>query len=312
MTSIAETPPPAGAQPARRALAVAAILICVIIWALQFAMARLAVLSSLTGGDLATLRFTLAAPLMIAILSVYGWRDGGGVRWSRAFVLTLLAGAPIVLMIYVGLQFAPASHAACLQTGTVAIVSTIIVLARSGGPISLAAPFGLALAVVGLAAVALGGAGALAFSPRVLIGDALFVVSGVCWSCFTVLLMRWQVSPLVATAMVNLLSLAFLPLLFIFFRTGLFDAPWGDIVLHGAFQGLVNACGAFLLWAYAARVLGAVALGMFNPLVPALGALFGGPLLGEWPSPAQWLGILAVAGGLSAIALTQRRPPPIG
>lgn len=298
----------AATQSRRPALALAAIVIVVMIWGLQFVMIRLAVTTSLTATDITTLRYIFALPVMLPILWRYGWRNGSGLGWGKAIILALCGGAPMLMLSNIGLQFAPANHASCLQPGTVAVASTLFLMATSGVRRTWLVPAGLAIAAAGLAGVALGGSGAIGVGPLTPLGDALFIISGILWTLYTILLVRWKASPLVMTALCAVISLLLMPLFIGFLPVRILSAPIGDILMHGLFQGVVNYAIAFLLWAYAARVLGPVRMGYFAPLIPVFGVLYAIPILGEWPAAWQWVGIAGVVGGLTLIALAQRTP----
>ncbi|MBN9062372.1 MAG: hypothetical protein BGP06_05910 [Rhizobiales bacterium 65-9] len=298
----------AAADDRRRRLALAATAIVVSIWGLQFVMIRLAVTTSLTATDVTLLRYIFALPVMIPILWRYGWRNGAGLGWRKAIILTLCGGAPMLMLSNIGLQFAPASHAACLQPGTVAVLSTLFLMMTSATRGTWLIPAGLAISVLGLAIVTLGGANAGAAASLTPLGDALFMASGLLWTIYTVLLVRWKASPLVMTAVSAVASIPLMPLFGLFLPMNILSAPVADLLLHGLFQGVVNYAIAFLLWAYAARVLGAVQMGYVAPLIPVFGVLFAIPILGEWPAHIQWLGIAAAVCGLGLIALAQKTP----
>jgi drug/metabolite transporter (DMT)-like permease len=306
MSSLAAPDADIAAHDRRRALAIAAILTAITVWGMQFVMIRLAVTTSLTPFDITALRYVFAMPAMIPILWMYGWRNGAGLGWRRALVLTVLGGAPMLMLSNFGLLFAPANHASCLQPGTVAVVSTLFLMATAGARRSLLTPLGLVAAVLGLGLVALSRSGVTGVGPLTPLGDLLFVMSGVCWAWYTILLVRWKASPLVMTALCAVMSLAIMPLFLAFMPSRIATAPWSDIILHGVFQGLVNYTFAFLLWAFAAKVLGPVRIGYSAPLIPVFGVLCAIPVLGEWPAPLQWAGVAGVVGGLLAIAWSQR------
>ncbi|MET0605472.1 MAG: DMT family transporter [Beijerinckiaceae bacterium] len=292
----------------RQALAIAALLASVAIWGLQFAMVRIAVTTSVTALDVTLLRYIFAFPIMLPLAWMYIARVGSAIDWKRALIVGSIGGAPVFLVSNFGLQFAPASHASCLQPGTVAVVATSYLLATSGARRTPLMPLGLAVAVAGLAFVALGGAGGAGVGPLTPLGDALFVVSGIFWAAYTILMARWKMPPALMTALSAVLSLLVTPLFIPFMESRLASASWREIILHGAFQGIVSYAIAFLLWSYAAKILGPVRAGFSAPLIPAFGVLIAIPVLGEWPQPLQWVGVAGVALGLLTIALAQLGP----
>ena len=300
-TPLPASPVTGAAQP--RWLAVAAILAAVSVWGLQFVMIRLGIVTDLTGYDLATLRFAVAGPLMLPLFFKFGWRNCAGLGWRDGIMLACLAGLPMGAFSNWGMNFAPANHAACLQPGTVAIVTTIAGTVMAGTGLSPVKIIGLLAAVAGLFAVAFGAPGSVA-GPDAWMGDIVFVLSGLFWALYTIVLARKNASPLASTVAVGVVSMLMVPVLLLFFPSKLSTAPWSAILMHGAFQGILNYTLAFGLWAYSARVLGPVKLGMFAPMIPVFGVLFAMPILHEFPTPVQWAGIAAVIAGLLIINLT--------
>jgi drug/metabolite transporter (DMT)-like permease len=74
--------------------------------------------------------------------------------------------------------------------------------------------------------------------------------------------------------------------------------PPGEFAVQAIFQGIVVTIVAVALYGRAVAVLGASGGAAFGALVPALSALFAIPLLGEWPSASDWLGIALISAGV--------------
>jgi drug/metabolite transporter (DMT)-like permease len=78
----------------------------------------------------------------------------------------------------------------------------------------------------------------------------------------------------------------------------LFNAPWQDVVLQAFVQGLLTAVISLLLYGQAVDILGASRGAAFAALCPAMTALFGIPVVGEWPSTIDWLAIILISIGV--------------
>ena len=90
----------------------------VAIWAGWLVMMRLGVTTSLSAPDLAALRFAVAGPLLLPIVLRRGLAiDRLG--WPGVAAVVIGAGAPVALIVGVGLRFAPAAHAGVLYQGVV-------------------------------------------------------------------------------------------------------------------------------------------------------------------------------------------------
>jgi drug/metabolite transporter (DMT)-like permease len=293
---------------ARVALAVVAGLAAMLLYAGQFVLSRWSIQRTIPLWDLAALRFAAAGLLLLPVVLRHGLAGAAGVGWGRSLVLTLTAGGPYTLIMFAGLSFAPAGHGAVIIPGATPVVSTALVWLWFGErpwPTRLA---GLALVVVGLVLVGwpdiTGAAG-----EQTWVGDLLLGVAGVLWGLFTVLARRWQVDPLRATAMVWVLTLAYLPGYALVAGPRLLEAPRGEVLFQAVYQGVGVAIVALALYSWSIRVLGASFASLFMPLVPVLGMLLAVPVLGEIPAPVQLGGVLAVSIGMGLAAAQPQRGP---
>jgi drug/metabolite transporter (DMT)-like permease len=265
----------------------------------NFASGRHAALAGLAPVDVVALRFAVSALLFAPLLP---WRDIvnlGGIGWARGVALTVLVGAPYIFLTMAGLRLAPATHGALLSPAL-----TII----SGVPLSMLmlherpprrAAIGIPLALVGLVLATNADFAAIRDTWR---GDLMIATTGVAYGLFTVLVRRWRLSPVPAIAVVNLLSAAvWLPPYLVLASSGLLArAPLAELVGQAIYQGAFVGGLGIILYAHAARVLGAAQTAMLPALVPVFGALLAATLLGEHLSLAQGAGILLVVLGLIA------------
>ena len=76
------------------------------------------------------------------------------------------------------------------------------------------------------------------------------------------------------------------------------NARWQDIALQAFVQGLLTAVISFMLYGRAISILGASGGAAFAALAPAMTALLGIPLLGEWPALVDWIAISIISVGV--------------
>jgi drug/metabolite transporter (DMT)-like permease len=278
-------------------LAVAAGVAAALLYAGQFVISRWSFQRTLTPWDLAAVRFMVAGPLLLPIVLRHGMHDAAGIGWRRAVVLATVAGAPYTLLMFAGLTLAPAAHGAIIITGGTPIVSTALALIWFGTRPSPARLAGLLLIVVGLLLVS--GSELVVGGTRVWLGDLTFLVPAVMWGSFGVLTRRWEVDPARGAAVVWVLALAYVPVYLLVFGPRALQAPIGELVIQGIYQGLGVAIAALMLYGFAIRVLGASAASLFMPLVPVFGMLMAVPVLGEVPSAAQVAGMVGVSAGMA-------------
>ena len=297
-------PDPSSISPAQRRLGVLAMLIAVLIYGGNFAFSRHATLNGLTPHDLAALRFGTAGLLMLPLFLRQGFATCAGIGWGRGILIAAMSGVPMVLLMNTGLSLAPAAHAAAIQPGMVTLIGVVgsVVLFRIiPSPVAF---IGIAVVLGGLACI--GVAGTLSGSANVVLGDLCFVAAGSLWGLYPLLLQRWRLGAMTATAVVAVLSLAYLPI-----YAGLLDPrllaadPW-LVAFHAVNQGVLNVILGLWLWGTAVRVLGAAEAQRFPPLIPVAGTLLAVPIVGEWPGPLQAAGVCLIVSGLGLAAFGDR------
>ena len=80
--------------------------------------------------------------------------------------------------------------------------------------------------------------------------------------------------------------------------TRLVQLPLADVAPQIFFQGVVVSIVSLVLYGRAVVILGASGGSAFGALVPALSALLAVPLVREWPSRTDWLGIVLISAGV--------------
>ncbi|MEP9352455.1 EamA family transporter [Xanthobacter sp. KR7-65] len=76
------------------------------------------------------------------------------------------------------------------------------------------------------------------------------------------------------------------------------DAPLSSILFQAFYQGVLATAVSLYLFAKAITLLGASAGAAFGAFVPVMAALLAIPILGEWPSGLDWLGIISATIGV--------------
>lgn len=288
----------------RKRLAALGMLLAVLIYGSNFVISRHAVLNGLTQHDLMALRFAIAGLLLLPVFLRPGLASCGGVGWKRGLWLTLSSGFPMTYLMLTGLTMAPAAHGATIGPGTVTMIGIIGSVVLFGAALTGRLIIGVAGVLAGLACLGIAGsAGASAMTLR---GDLCFLGVGLLWGFYPLLIQLWRVDGLVATAIVSVLSLVYLPIYFLFYFRGFDVAPWWVLALHGVNQGVLNVIVGLWVWGWAAHVLGPSVVGRFPPLIPVTGTLLAIPVLGEIPSSLQLAGIVLIIGGL--FVASWRRP----
>jgi drug/metabolite transporter (DMT)-like permease len=272
----------------------------VCIWAAFIVVSRLGVSTSLTPWDVAAIRSTVAG----ALLFPYVIRKGFALQrlgWIGIGAIILGCGAPMVLLVNTGLLFAPAAHGGALFPGVMPLMVAILAAAILNEAFTAQKAVGLALIVLGAFGIVWitgGGVGTMQN-----IGHALFLAAGFVWACYTVAMRRARLDGLHAAAIAGVGSLLlYLPIYALVAGTSVFKASWFDIALQAIVQGVLTAIVALLLYGRMVSLLGATSGAAFVALTPAMTALMGIPILGEWPSVIDWIAIATISMGVYAVS----------
>ena len=130
-------------------------------------------------------------------------------------------------------------------------------------------------------------------------GALLALLAAFMWAVFTVVMRRAGLDPLHAAALVSTGSLViYLPIYLAWRGAALAHAPLAELVSQAVFQGVLVTIVSLVLYGRAIELLGASGGAAFGAMVPALAALMAIPLLGEWPSATDWLGIVVISAGV--------------
>ena len=290
--------------PRLRRLAVLAMLGSVGIYGVNFVVSRHAMLNGFTPYDLAALRFGFAGLVLLPIfMRAGGFANCAGLGWGKGLALTVMSGVPMSLLQMVALSLTPAAHGATIGPGTVACISVVFGAMIFGAKVSPRAIAGLAVVLVGLSCFALGASAAP--SRDMVIGDIMFLLMALLWGGYPIALQYWRVDALLATTVLCVLSLAYLPIYWAFLPSSMSGIPLWIILAHAFNQAVLNMIVGLWLWGWAARTIGASDAGRFPPLIPVIGTLSAIPILGEWPGPYQAAAVVLIVAGLAI--MTWRR-----
>jgi drug/metabolite transporter (DMT)-like permease len=275
-------------------------LVAVCIWAAFIVVSRLGVSTTLTPWDVTAIRFAVAG----ALLFPYVIRKGLALErlgWIGIGAIVLGCGAPMVLLVNTGLLFAPAAHAGVLFPGVMPLMVALLAAAVLKEAFTSQKTVGLALIVLGAFGILWTTGGAVDTAQS--IGHVLFLAAGFVWACYTVAMRRARLDGLHAAAIAGVGSLLlYLPIYALFAGTRVFKAPPFDIALQAIVQGVLTAIVALLLYGRAVGLLGATGGAAFVALTPAMTALMGIAILGEWPSAIDWTAIAMISVGVYAVS----------
>ncbi len=131
------------------------------------------------------------------------------------------------------------------------------------------------------------------------VGHGPFLSAGLAWAFYAVAMRKARLDGLHAAAISAVGSMIlYLPVFAFLPGSALSGAPWSDLALQVVVQGVFTAIISLLLYGRAVSILGASSGAAFAALCPALTALFGIPVLGEWPTFFDWVAISLISVGV--------------
>ncbi len=270
--------------------------------ATSFAMARAGALRGLAPEDIILARAVVAGLIMLPFLIKWSLPTLAGIGWRRGLLL-LWTGGPLFAFLQTGgYAYAPLAHGAVIAPATVTVLSTLGAVALLGERLTRWHVVGGLTVIAGVVLVSWHGLTGSSVTETTWIGDLMFVTSSLLWAIFTLLMRKWRIDPIRATAVVAVLTaLVVVPGYFAWRGIDrLMTLPSDALLAQGIAQGLIQ--GVITLFAYskAVAILGVSRAVLFPASVPAISILIGIPLVGELPDAIQIIGLVLVTFGLLA------------
>ena len=285
--------------------------ICVVFfWSGWHVISRLGVINHLTVYDLAGLRHGIGT--LVALPYIIWSRAWRGLTPMRTFVLTLTAGVPYALLSYFGFVYAPAAHGGVFMNGCLPIFTTIFAWIWIGQRSRFSQFVGLGIILAGVILVGYEGfvssGGGMTW-----LGDFLFLAAIALFAVFMVANRVWSLVPGQVIFSATIVSaVVYTPIWLLWLDSNLAVAPGSEILLQGAYQGLVPSVVGISCLNIAVRHIGPRATSVFLSSVPVVAALTAIPVLNELPGLPAWIGMIAVTLGillaLGIIGFYQKTP----
>ncbi|MEK0246852.1 DMT family transporter [Raoultella sp. BAC10a-01-01] len=282
-------------------------LIAATIWGAFIAVSRQGIGAGLQAADLAFLRYLSAGLILLPWLLRQKISSLAGIGWSRGLLLSFLAGPAFVMVGASGYLFAPLAHGAVIQLGTLTLLTVVLATCLLKEPLGLQRVTGVLILISGLIVTA--GPTLFQTGSSAWRGDILFACAGAMWALFSILMRRWQVNALAATAVVSVLSaLIYTPLWLIFASVQhLQKVPLWLVIEQVIVQGILSGVVALFCFSRAVNLLGASRAALFPALAPGAAMLIGIPLTGDIPTAMQILGLVIISCGLLVTVIKWRK-----
>ena len=265
-------------------------------WALGFVATRHGLKIGFTPPDLLMHRFLWSGIVFLPLVLRAGVGNLGGIGWGRGLVLMVLGGPVMSLISYTGFLFVPLGHGSVIQPSSATLGGVLLAAVFLRERVPASRVLGAVVIVGGLAVIGAESIGHI--GSQGVLGDLLFVLTGLMFAVFGTLLRHWRVNAFSAATIISVLSLALLPL---YAASGGFARVaalgWAENALQALAQGILAGPAAMYLFVFSIQTIGVARAAVFPATVPALTILSGWLLLGEPPTALQAAGLLTVLFG---------------
>lgn len=279
----------------------AALMLMVVIWAVNFSVAKVA-LEELHPLTFNTLRFPLAAGLLFVVL-----RRRGPIpmpaRSEIPLVLALgLLGNLLYQMFFIfGLDRTRAGNASLLLAST-PIITALLSAALGHERVRARVWIGVVATFAGIVLVVLGGRAHVATGTSTLAGDLIMTGASVAWAFYTVgsrpLVKKYGALPITAwTLWIGTAGLVVAGI----GKTLTTDwqevsaLTWSAVV----YAGVLSIGVAYIIWYYGVSRLGNTRTSTYSNVVPVIAMAVAWLWLGEVPTASQLIGTVIILGGVS-------------
>ena len=270
-----------------------------------FVVTRLVITADLQVWDIIALRFGGGAVVLLPLLLRQGLPFA---RWWRGLPLSLLWGAPFVLLVAVGLRRTSAADAASLTPGLAPLFTTAFAWVALGQRPTTRRLAGCAVLLAGVVGLIAAHAGSV---PDPL-GLLCLAAAAAMWAAYTLLLGWTGLTAVQAAALVCIWSaLLYLPAYWLSGVSALPRAALAELAFQAFYQGALMSAVAVLAFNRAVALIGPGAAAAVTALVPAVATALAIPVLGETPPAPAWLAIAAIAGGVLLAAAPRATPRPL-
>ena len=230
-------------------------------------------------------RWAAAGSVLLPLLAASLWRHRAALRreWRTIALLSAVGAIFFNYMIFRGTQTTTAINGALLNA-SVPIYIVLLSLAGVGERSTAGRIAGIAIALVGLVVVVAHGSWQRLTGLEFVEGDLWIASAMFFWGLYTIGIRGWNsalppLTGLAAIAAVSVLGLAPMAAVELAYDGRLVATP--EAVYGILYVGVCGTAGAYVLWNYGIRRVGAAAGSLFLYLIPVFGAIFAVTILSE-------------------------------
>jgi len=273
-------------------------------WASGYPAVRHGLNAGFSPAELEPHRYLWSGLAFLPLVMRGGIKDLNGIGWGRGIVLTVLGGPVFALIGYADLLLVPIGHGGVIQPSSATLGGLLLAALVLGEKLTTSRVVGALIIVCGL--VVIGGEAVATIGANGIVGDLLFVLTGLMFATFGTLLRLWRIAAMPAAAIISVLSLFALPVHWLLGDFAQMTAlGWRENLLQVVLQGVLTGPAAMYLFARSVALLGAGRAAIFFSLIPLFALLLGWLALGEVPSTVQLIGLVIVLLGFKLAQKTE-------
>ncbi|TOM82836.1 DMT family transporter, partial [Vibrio parahaemolyticus] len=171
-------------------------------WGVMNVTTHDALRSGFLPNDLTMLRYCIAGMICLPWVLVNHSKEQGLLPWLKASVFALLAGPLYGWLVNKGMQLTPLTYAS-VMVPTFTMLITILLLFSMKIDVSKNQVIGTFVIIFGLYSLISSNSSP---SPQSQMGVLAFLLAGFIWSCFTILLKKWELELVPTIFMMNIVS----------------------------------------------------------------------------------------------------------
>ena len=271
-------------------------------WAAGFVGVRHGLNVGFSPADLAVHRYLWPGLALLPVVLRAGIGDLDGIGWGRGILLTVLGGPVFAIIGYAGFLLVPLGHGGVIQPSCGALGGLLLATVVLREKLVVSRLIGALIIIGGLLVIA--GEGAATIGAQGVAGDLALALAGFMSGAFATLLRLWRIAPMMAAAVISVLSLSLMPIYWLIGGIAHLSAlGWPENLLQAILQGVLAGPAALYLLVRSITLIGAGRAAIFFSLVPPFVMLIGWLALGETPTALQLTGLIIVLFGFQ---LTQR------
>lgn len=247
-------------------------------------------------------RWAAAAAVLLPLLSASMWRHRAALRreWRTIALLSAVGAIFFNYMIFRGTQTTTAINGALLNA-SVPIYIVLLSFAGIGERSTAGRVAGIGIALVGLVVVVAHGSWERLTRLEFVEGDLWIAGAMFLWGLYTIGIRGWNsalppLTGLAAIAAVSVLGLA--PMAAVELAYGGRLVPSAEAVYGILYVGVLGTAGAYILWNFGIRRVGAAGGSLFLYLIPVFGAVFAVTILSEEFALYHLAGTALIVGGI--------------